>query len=96
MEVRVGPDHIVLDGMGTQLPHKGHSSLLNFGRCLGGTELSSNLRFVIGPFRDHNPNGMTIDLAVFAQVTAECPYTLLWAPLSPKLLFPMGNLDPPI
>ena len=32
MEVRVGPDHIV--SMGTQLPHKGHSSPLNFSRCL--------------------------------------------------------------
>jgi len=32
MAVRVGPDTLCY--MGTQLPHKGHSSPLNFGRCL--------------------------------------------------------------
>ena len=31
MEVRLGPDHIVLDG--NPAPHKGHSSPLNFGWC---------------------------------------------------------------
>jgi len=30
--VRVGPDHIVLDG--NPAPHKGHSSPINFGWCL--------------------------------------------------------------
>jgi len=32
MEVRVGPDHIVLDG--NPAPHKRHSSPINFDRCL--------------------------------------------------------------
>jgi len=39
-----------------------------------------------GTFWDHNPRGMTIDSAIFAQVTAECPYTLLWALLSLKIV----------
>jgi len=29
----------------------------------------------------------------FAQLTAESPYTLHWAPLSPRLPLPMANLD---
>jgi len=30
------------------------------------------------PMRAHNPNGTSIGSAVFAQMTAECPYTLEW------------------
>jgi len=37
--------------------------------------------------RAHNPNCITIGSAIFAQVTAECQYTLSWVPLSP-------NIDP--
>ena len=55
--------------------------------------LSCNSWF-LGPFQDHNPNGMVIDSAVFTQVTAECPHTLLWAPLSPKIAPSYGNLNP--
>jgi len=36
----------------------------------------------------HNPNSRS------AQLTAECPYTLLYAPLFPKLPLPMGELNP--
>ena len=36
------------------------------------------------PTRVHNPNGKPIGLAVSAQLTAESPYTLQWATLSPK------------
>jgi len=36
--------------------------------------------------RVHNPNVKLIGSAVFAQLTAESPYTLQWAPLSPKFL----------
>jgi len=32
----------------------------------------------IGPIRAHNPNGISIGSAVFAQLTEECPYTLQW------------------
>ena len=43
----------------------------------------------LGPFWSQNPNGITIGSALFAQVTAECSYTLQWVPLSPKnCLFP--------
>jgi len=31
-----------------------------------------------GPMRAHNPNGTSIGSAVFAQMTAERPYTLHW------------------
>jgi len=34
-------------------------------------------RFV-RPIRAHNPNGILIGSAVFAQMTAECSYTLRW------------------
>jgi len=33
-------------------------------------------------------------LAVFAQLTAESPYILQWASLSPKLPLSVGDLDP--
>jgi len=37
-----------------------------------------NTRF-LGPIRDHIPNSIWIGSAIFAQLTAECPYTLQWA-----------------
>ena len=38
------------------------------------------------PVRAHNPNGSTIGSVIFAQITAECPYTLQWdAPFSLKI-----------
>jgi len=43
----------------------------------------SNLWF-LAPFWAHNPKGITIGSAVFAQMTAECPHTLQWAPIFPK------------
>ena len=61
---------------------------------MGGSGPQHNSWF-LKSFRDHNPNGMRVDLAVFAQVIAECPYTWLWAPLSPKLPLPMGGSGPP-
>jgi len=43
----------------------------------------------------NNPNGISIGSAVFAQFTAECPYTLQWTALSPsKLPLPMGASGP--
>jgi len=42
-----------------------------------------------------NPNGISTGSAVFAQRTAESPYTLQQAALSPqKSPFPWGDLDP--
>jgi len=37
-----------------------------------------------------NPNGISIGSAVSAQLMAECPYTLQWATLSPKLPLLVG------
>jgi len=42
----------------------------------------------------HNPNCTTIGSAIFAQVTAECRYTLQWATFSPKLPLPTGIWTP--
>jgi len=46
------------------------------------------------PDRAHNPNCTTIGSAIFAQVTAECRYTLQWATFSPKIAPSHGDLDP--
>jgi len=41
------------------------------------------------------PNGISVGSVVFAQVTAECPYTLRWALLFPQNYpFPWENVDP--
>ena len=49
----------------------------------------------LGPIWAHNPNRISIGSAVFAQMTAECPYTPQWDALPrSKLLLPMGDLDP--
>jgi len=37
-------------------------------------------------------NGITIGSAVFAQVTAESPYILHWAPLFPKIAHSHGGI----
>jgi len=48
------------------------------------------------PIQGHNPNGIPIGSAVFAQTTVECPYTLQWdAHSSPKICpFPWGIWTP--
>jgi len=51
-------------------------------------------RFLL-PIQAHNPNGTSIGSAVFAQVTAECPYTLVWAALSPKIVPSHWRSGPP-
>jgi len=53
----------------------------------------SNLWF-LGPVLVHNPNGIIIGSAVFTQVTAECHYTLQWAPIYHKLPLAMGASGP--
>ena len=45
--------------------------------------------------RGHNPNGKSIISGVFAQLTAESPYTLQRAPLSPKIATSHGGSGPP-
>ena len=47
------------------------------------------------PILAHNPNIISIGSAVFAQITAESPYTLQWhVPPPSKLPIPMGDLNP--
>jgi len=63
---------------------------------MGGS--GPHLTHFLGPIRAHNPNGISVGSAVFAQMTAECPYTLQWeygTPLSPLKIAPShGYLDP--
>ena len=44
-------------------------------------------RFFV-PIRAHNSNSISIGSAVFAQMTAGCPYTLQWGPLFPLKIAP--------
>jgi len=60
---------------------------------MGG--LDPHLTQFLGPMRAKNPNGTSIVSAVFAQMTAECPYTLEWFACSlSKLPLPMGDWTP--
>ena len=54
----------------------------------------SNTLF-LRPIRAHNPNGIHIGSAVFAQTTVEYPYTLQWDAHSPQKIcpFPWGDLE---
>jgi len=54
----------------------------------------SNLSF-LGPFRVYNPNGIIIGSDFFAQETAECLYSLQWAPIYPKVAPYHGASGPP-
>ena len=46
-------------------------------------QCAPNLTYVsLPPSRDHTPNGISIGSAVFAQLTAQSPYTLQWADFS--------------
>ena len=48
----------------------------------------------LGSTRLSIPNGISLGSAVFAQLTAESPYTMQWATLSPKLPLPTGRSGP--
>jgi len=59
----------------------------------GRSALPSNAWFT-GTNPANNPNGISIGSAVFAQMVAECPYTLQWeAPSPSKLPLSTGDLD---
>ena len=47
------------------------------------------------PIRAHDPNGISICSAIYAQMTAKCTYTLQWdAPFPPQNCpFPWGDLN---
>jgi len=53
----------------------------------GGSGPSANTWF-LGPIRAHKPNVISICSAVFALVTAECPYTLQWDAAFPLKIVP--------
>jgi len=80
-----------------------HRSWQPFPICTMGAPFPQNCPFswvicntwLLGPIRAHNPNIILIDSSIFAQFTAECPYTLQWAASSPsKLLLPMWDVGP--
>jgi len=51
----------------------------------GGSELSCST-WCFGPIRTRNPNGTSIGSTVFAQMTADCAYTLQWFACFPSKL----------
>ena len=74
--------------MGAPFPKVAHSH--------GGSGLPSNTRFRRPIIQGHKPNGISIVSAGFAQMTAECPPTLLWdAHFPSQLPLPMGGSGPP-
>jgi len=56
-----------------------------FGYTSANWRIRLNLCF-LQPTPLHNQNGKSIGLAVSAQLTAESPYTLQWATISPKIV----------
>jgi len=47
------------------------------------------------PIRAHSPNNISIGSGVFAQMTAECPYTLQWDAHSPLKIAPSQGVSGP-
>jgi len=57
-----------------------------------GSSGSPSNSYFLGRRWAHNPNGITISSAVFAQATTECPCAVQWTAPSPsKLPLPMGG-----
>ena len=66
----------------------------HMGGHIGATwQIQLNLCF-LQHTRVHSPNGKSICSAISAQLTAESPYTLQWAPLSPKIAPSHGGSGP--
>jgi len=81
-------------GRNVPIPYNGRPFPPKVPLPVGQSEPPSNTRF-FGPFRAHNPNGIPIGSAVFAQVTTECPYTVQWNDHFPsKLPLLMEDLNP--
>jgi len=57
-------------------------------RVLTGVEIRYST-YCLGPTRVHNPNGMSIGSAVFAQLTAECRRPLKIAPYCEGIWIPI-------
>jgi len=72
----------------------GHSFSLKIAPSNGASELPSSTLF-LGPTQILNLNCISIGSAVFAQITAERPYTLQWTALYPQNCpFPWGIWTP--
>ena len=72
------------NGKSIGLPFCTAHGRVSSGRLAPPGEYDLNL-CILRPARVHNQKGKSIASAVFAQLTAESPYTLQWAPLSPKI-----------
>jgi len=87
-----------------QLPSRCHSHKASYSNLFRKLVAMATLLSTCGPpsstwflghIRAHNPNGISIGSALFAQMTVECPYTLQWYTLSPKNCpFPWGIWTP--
>jgi len=67
---------------------------LPYGHVGATWQIWLNLGF-LPPTLVHNPNGKSIGSAISAQLTAESPYTLQWATLSPKIAPSNGRIWTP-
>jgi len=52
------------------------------------------LMWFLGSTRRSTPNDILVGSAIFAQLTADSPYTLQWAPYFSKLPIPVGDMEP--
>jgi len=83
------------------IAHQKPKKWLSWQRPLGAG-YRQYLHSVGGPLKSPpsgtiNPNGIAIGSAVFAQMTAECPYTLQWDALCPLKIAPShGKIWTPI
>jgi len=58
--------------------------------------LTPSDKWLPGSIQAHSQNGISLGSAIFAQVTAECPYTLQWDAPSPlKIVSSHGGSGPP-
>ena len=75
-------------------PYTESQTMVAMATSLSTSAFPSNTWF-LGPIQAHKPNGISISSAVFAQLTAECPYTLVWDALFPQNCpFPWGIWTP--
>ena len=52
------------------------------------------LMWFLGSTRRSTPNDILVGSAIFAQLPADSPYTLQWAPYFSKLPIPVGAMEP--
>ena len=69
---------------------------VSYSRLRMGRSGDPSNTWFLGPNRVQIPNGISIGSAMYAQLTADCRYTLQWDAYSPQKIypFPWGDLDP--